>query len=216
MKRNNKRPAAQLFPGQGRISKKDRQQKNRHPSLVVWFTGLSGAGKTTLARALEERLFQADIRSYVLDGDNLRGGLNRDLDFSADGRKENIRRVGEVAKLFVDAGLVAITAFISPYSQDRLQARQLMKPDEFVEVFVKCSLATCEQRDVKGLYAQARQGIVRQFTGVDAVYEPPEQPDLVVDTELCTVEEGVEQLYRYLLTRCKLATATIIPGMEDR
>lgn len=187
-----------LFPENSRIGKVERRQKNKCHSLVMWLTGLSGAGKSTLARGLEERLFREGLPVYVLDGDNIRGGLNKDLDFSAAGRRENIRRVGETAKLFVDAGLIVITAFISPYEADRGRVRALLGQDEFVEVYVRCSLTECEKRDTKGLYAQARQGIVRQFTGVDDIYEEPQQPDIVIDTERFSVEECVEQLYQFL------------------
>lgn len=194
-----------LFAEPSRISRLERQERNRHHSFVVWLTGLSGAGKSTLARGVEKRLFDAGVQTYVLDGDNVRNGLNRDLSFSAGGRRENIRRVGEVAKLFVDAGFVVITAFISPYANDRDRVSELLEPGDFAEVFVKCSLAACEQRDVKGLYAKARQGIVRQFTGIDDVYEEPEKPELVIDTEQSSVEECVEQLYKYVIANCRLA-----------
>lgn len=192
------RPDKSLFPELGNITRRERCVKNKHDSLTVWLTGLSGAGKSTLARQLEKRFFEAALQTYVLDGDNIRGGLNKDLDFSASGRSENIRRIGEVSKLFVDAGFVTITAFISPYQKDRRQVRALFDTDDFVEVFVKCSLAVCESRDIKGLYAKARQGFISQFTGVDDVYEEPEQAEIVVDTEQFTVDECVEQIISYL------------------
>lgn len=193
-----------LFNESNYISLQERRERNRHHSFVIWLTGLSGAGKSTLARGLEEKLFRAGVQTYVLDGDNIRGGLNQDLSFSAGGRRENIRRVGEVAKLFVDAGFVVITAFISPYANDRDRVRELLLPEEFVEVFVNCSLTACEQRDVKGLYAKARQGIVRQFTGIDDIYETPKQPELVIDTEHYSVESCVEQLYQYVIANGRL------------
>ena len=173
------------------ITKLDRQRLNHHGSVILWFTGLSGSGKSTLAYQLEENLFKKGVRTYVLDGDNIRTGLNKDLGFSAEDREENIRRIAEVAKLFVDAGVVVLTAFISPYRKDRAIARSLVGADEFVEIYVKCPLEICEQRDAKGLYEKARSGIIKQFTGIDDPYEEPENPEIVIETDKMSVEECV-------------------------
>jgi adenylylsulfate kinase len=150
---------------------------------------------------LEERLFQNGVRAYVLDGDNIRTGLNKGLGFSAEDREENIRRIGQVAKLFVDAGLVVLTAFISPYKKDRAAARGLVGSDEFAEIYVKCPLEICEQRDVKGLYEKARQGGVKQFTGIDDPYEEPENPEITLETDKVNLEQCVEQILNFLETR---------------
>ena len=172
-------------------------QKAQHPCLL-WFTGLSGAGKSTIANAVEQALFLRGHHSYLLDGDNIRHGLNKDLDFSDAGRVENIRRIGEVAKLFVDAGLIVVTAFISPFRSDRRLVRDLFRPDEFVEVFVSTPLEVCEQRDPKGLYAKAREGAIRNFTGVNSPYEAPEAPDIEIDSSKLTVAESVDRVIRHL------------------
>ncbi len=167
---------------QALIGKADRARQKRQRPCVIWFTGLSGAGKSTLANALEHALFERGHHSYLLDGDNVRHGLNRDLGFSDADREENIRRIAEVAKLFVDAGLIVMTAFISPFRADRQLARQLLGADEFVEVHVATPLAVCEERDPKGLYRKARAGQIPNFTGIDSAYEPPLEPEVVVDT----------------------------------
>jgi adenylylsulfate kinase len=180
------------------ITKLERQRLNRHRSVVLWFTGLSGSGKSTLAHQLEEDLFKKAVRTYVLDGDRIRMGLNRDLGFSAEDREENIRRIGEVAKLFVDAGFVVLTAFISPYRRDRAIVRSLLEPSEFVEIYVKCPLEICEQRDTKGLYEKARLGILKQFTGIDDPYEEPENPEIVLETDKMGVEECVLRILAFL------------------
>ena len=180
------------------VSREDRYRLNGHRSCVLWFTGLSGAGKSTLSVALEKELYRLGIRSYVLDGDNIRHGLNRNLGFSPEDRKENIRRVGEVAKLFVDAGLVALSAFISPYREDRQMVRELFREGEFIEIYVKCPLEVCESRDPKGLYRKARRGEIRDFTGISAPYEEPLNPELVLETDKLTVEESVGRVLRYL------------------
>jgi adenylylsulfate kinase len=171
---------------EGEIKKRDREQLNNHKGVCLWFTGLSGSGKSTIALEAENQLFERGVRTYVLDGDNIRHGLNKDLGFSPEDRTENIRRIGEVAKLFVDAGLVIMTAFISPYREDRNTVRNLMKDGEFVEVYVECDLEVCEQRDPKGLYKKARAGEIKEFTGIDAPYEEPENPELVVNTSQIT------------------------------
>ncbi|NGY80937.1 adenylyl-sulfate kinase [Bacillus megaterium] len=180
------------------ITKKQRRNQNGHESFIIWFTGLSGSGKSTIANALAQTLFTRKINSYVLDGDNVRHGLNKDLGFSEKERAENIRRIGEVSKLFVDSGLVVLTAFISPFQEDRDQARQLVEPKEFIEVYVKCSLDECEKRDPKKLYQKARAGNLKNFTGIDSPYEEPVNPELVIETNSYSVEECVNKIINYL------------------
>lgn len=180
------------------ITKKQRRNQNGHKSFILWFTGLSGSGKSTLANATAKALFTREIRNYVLDGDNIRFGLNKNLGFSEEDRKENIRRIGEVSKLFVDSGQIVLTAFISPFQKDRNQVRQLVEQKEFVEVYVKCPLAECEKRDPKGLYQKARNGEIKNFTGIDSLYEEPINPELVIETNRYSVEECVVQVITYL------------------
>lgn len=180
------------------VTKSDRQALNRHRSFAIWLTGLSGAGKSSVAQALALTLHQEGIRTYVLDGDVLRQGLTRDLGYSAEDRKENLRRVSEVARLLVDAGIVVISALISPYREGRQAARHLFGPHEFVEVFVDCPLEVCEARDPKGLYRQARAGAIPAFTGVSAPYEPPEHPDIRVENAQTPIADGVRQIMDYL------------------
>lgn len=183
------------------VTKTDRQQRTGHKSAILWFTGLSGAGKSTLANAVEYELHQRGLASYVLDGDNIRHGLNRGLGFGPDDRKENIRRIGEVAKLFVDAGVITLTAFISPYLEDRELARSLVDEGEFIEVYVKCPLEECERRDVKGLYQKARNGEISQFTGISSPYEEPVSAELVIESNAQTIEESVQRVIAYLEKR---------------
>ncbi|GIP35215.1 adenylyl-sulfate kinase [Paenibacillus sp. J2TS4] len=180
------------------VTKPDRHRLNRHKSCVLWFTGLSGSGKSTLANAVQKRLHELEKRTYVLDGDNIRHGLSKGLGFSPEDRKENIRRIGEVSKLFVDAGIITLTAFISPYREDRDMARQLLDPDEFIEIYVKCPLEECERRDPKGLYQKARNGEIPEFTGISSPYEEPQYPDLVIDSGQLTIEQSVEKVVQYL------------------
>ncbi|MEH7375983.1 adenylyl-sulfate kinase [Neobacillus drentensis] len=180
------------------ISKKIRRKKNGHGSCVLWFTGLSGSGKSTIANAVSNELFRQGINEYVLDGDNIRHGLNKDLGFSDYDRTENIRRIGEVAKLFVDSGKVVTTAFISPFRSDREQVRALFEDGEFIEVFVQCPIEECERRDPKQLYAKARRGEIKDFTGIDSPYEAPEQPEITLRSDQVSVEEAVEQVFAYL------------------
>ncbi|RMH72042.1 MAG: adenylyl-sulfate kinase [Gemmatimonadetes bacterium] len=183
------------------ISKHDRERRNNHRGVVIWLTGLSGSGKSTLATALQGVLFDMGCQTYVLDGDNIRHGLNRDLGFSPEDREENIRRIGEVAKLFADAGNIVLTAFISPYRKDRDQVRRILEKGDFIEVFVKADLDVCEARDPKGLYKKAREGVIKEFTGISAPYEEPEAPELVIDTGKLTLEESVQTLLEYLKTQ---------------
>ncbi|MGB5064682.1 MAG: adenylyl-sulfate kinase, partial [Candidatus Competibacter sp.] len=184
-----------------RIGKAQRANQKAQRPCVIWLTGLSGSGKSTLANALEQRLYQRGYHSYLLDGDNVRHGLNQDLGFSKDDRVENIRRIGEVAALFADAGLIVVTAFISPFRADRAMVRALLPDGEFIEMHVHASLEACEQRDPKGLYAKARAGVIKDFTGIDSPYEAPERPELVIDTEQHPVEECVDRVLGYLSER---------------
>lgn len=181
------------------INKNQRSKLKNHKSTVLWITGLSASGKSTLANALECRLHEIGVHTYLLDGDNIRHGLNKDLNFSPEDRRENIRRIAEVAKLFVDAGIVVITAFISPYREDRQIARQIVEQGEFVEIYTKCPLDICEKRDPKGLYKRARAGKIPEFTGITAPYEEPDNPEIIIDTNKNTIEESVNQITIYLL-----------------
>ena len=180
------------------VTKTERQAQNGHKNVVLWFTGLSGSGKSTISVALEKALFERRIHAYRLDGDNIRHGLNNNLGFSPEDRKENIRRIGEVSKLLADAGLITLTAFISPYREDRDRVREILEDGEFIEVYAKASVETCEQRDPKQLYKKARAGEIKNFTGIDAPYEAPEHAEIVVDTETTSVEEAVQQILNYL------------------
>ncbi|GIP70572.1 MULTISPECIES: adenylyl-sulfate kinase [Lactiplantibacillus] len=190
------------------VSKEQRQALNHHKSVVLWFTGLSGSGKSTIANAVEKALFDQQIGSYVLDGDNMRFGLNSNLGFSAEDREENIRRIGEVAKLFIDAGVITLTAFISPYRADRDKVRENLEADEFIEVFVDTPLEVCEQRDVKQLYAKARRGEIKGFTGIDAPYEAPLNPEITIDTSKQPLADSVKQVLTYLADHNYVSLAT--------
>lgn len=183
------------------VTKELRRKQNGHESTVIWFTGLSGSGKSTIANAVAKELYNRDIRNYVLDGDNIRHGLNKDLGFSEKDRTENIRRIGEVSKLFVDSGQFVLTAFISPFRADRQIVRDLLGEGEFIEVYIKCPLEECEVRDPKGLYDKARKGIIKNFTGIDSPYEEPEHPEIVLESSQFSVEECVEQVIDYLTTK---------------
>src|SRR4249920_2649585 len=178
----------------GAVTRDDREKLNGHKGCTVWLTGLSGSGKSTIAVDLEKRLAERGVRTYILDGDNIRHGLNKNLGFSPEDRTENIRRIGEVAKLFTDAGVVALTAFISPYRADRDQVRKIMADGDFVEVFVDCPVEVCEERDVKGLYKKARAGEIKEFTGISAPYEAPGSPELTIKTSGQSVEASALQI----------------------
>jgi len=183
---------------QASVTRQRRNKLNNHRSIVLWFTGLSGSGKSTLAHALEEKLFQKGCRTCVLDGDNVRYGLNSNLDFSEAGRTENIRRVSEVSKLMLESGLIVMNAFISPINKDRSDARKLISSDDFIEIYCKSSLETCEMRDVKGLYKKARAGEIKNYTGIDSPYEVPENPELIIDTDNQSLEESVSSILKFL------------------
>jgi adenylylsulfate kinase len=181
---------------------RDRRAKNNgHKSVILWFTGLSGAGKSTIAHALEESLYQLGANTYVLDGDNVRHGLCGDLGFSDTDRNENIRRIGELAKLFIDAGIIALTAFISPFQEDRQRARDLVPEGDFIEIHVKCPLEVCETRDPKGLYKKARAGLIKGYTGISSPYEVPDNPEIVIDTSVRDVDQCVMEIIDYLAAK---------------
>jgi len=183
------------------VTRERRNQQNGHKSAVIWFTGLSGSGKSTLAHAVEEELHQKGCKTFVMDGDNVRHGLSADLRFSDEDRKENLRRIGEVSKLFIEAGTIVLTAFISPFREDREWVRSLIPHGDFLEVYVDCPIEVCEERDVKGLYRRARAGEVKEFTGISSPYELPEKPELTVNTEQETFEESVQKVINLLNER---------------
>ncbi len=192
--------ANNIYLHQSLVSQIDRQQQAGHISVILWFTGLSGAGKSTLAHAVEKALFDKGCRTFVFDGDNVRHGLCADLSFTAEDRKENIRRIGEMSKLFLEAGVIALTAFISPYQSDRDHVRSLVENGRFIEIYCKASLSVCEQRDVKGLYAKARRGEINNFTGISSPYEAPVKPELTIDTGTNPLDVCVEKVLGYLVT----------------
>ena len=183
------------------MTRERRSQQNGHQSIVLWFTGLSGSGKSTLAHAIEEKLHQQGCKTFVLDGDNVRHGLSSGLTFSEQDRKENLRRIAEVSKLFIEAGVIVLTAFISPFRGDRERVRNIMPHGDFLEIHVDCRLETCEARDVKGLYKKARAGEIEEFTGISSPYEPPEKPELTVNTDQETLEESVQKVLNLLKER---------------
>lgn len=180
------------------VTRKQREEKNGHKSFLIWFTGLSGSGKSTLANALEERLFILKRKTYLLDGDNIRHGINKDLNFNKKDRIENIRRIGEISKLFVDSGTIVLSAFISPFKKDRTMVKGLFNDNEFIEVFVDTPLDICEKRDVKGLYAKVRKGEITNFTGIDAPYECPENPDICIKTHKYSIDESVDIIIAFM------------------
>jgi adenylylsulfate kinase len=188
------------------VNRQRREALNGHKSVILWFTGLSGAGKSTLAHAVEEALHQRGCRTFVFDGDNVRHGLCGDLSFSLEDRQENIRRVGEMTKLFLEAGVISLTAFISPMREDRRRVRSLVPHGDFIEVYCRCGIETCESRDVKGLYKKARAGEIREFTGISSPYEEPQNAEVVVDTDRLSLEQSVAQVIAQLCER------GIIPG----
>ena len=183
------------------VTRERRNQLNNHKSVVIWFTGLSGSGKSTLAHSVEEILFSKGCRTYVLDGDNVRHGLTSNLDFSNEDRKENIRRIGEVTKLMMEAGLIILTAFISPFREDRIAVRNLISDGDFIEIYCKASLETCEARDPKGLYKRARLGEIKNYTGINSPYEIPDNPELIIDIDKESLEESVSKIVSFLQTK---------------
>ncbi len=198
------------------ITKVSRNQQNNHPSAVLWFTGLSGAGKSTLAHALEAQLHGLDCRTIVLDGDNVRHGLCADLGFSDKDRKENIRRIAEVNKLFVEAGMIVLDAFISPIAADRKSAKQIINCDNFIEIYCHCDIKVCEMRDVKGLYKEARLGKIKNFTGVGASYEVPKKPDLILPTDTRSLNDCVNQIMAKLSAMGVIKTRDILEKNQDK
>lgn len=183
------------------ISKFERRKKNNHHSFILWFTGLSASGKSSIANSLARKLFDQGNQIVVLDGDNIRHGLNKDLGFDENSRKENIRRIGEVSKLFIESGQIVLTAFISPYKEDRNVVRTLVEDGEFIEVYVKCSVEECERRDPKGLYKKARNEEIKNFTGISAPYEAPDNPEIIVDSEQFAIEECTQQIIKFLIDK---------------
>lgn len=192
-----------IIPYNRTIEQSDRIQRNGYRPKAIWFTGLSGSGKSTLANALEAHFYKRGCHTYLLDGDNIRKGLNNDLDFSNRARKENIRRVSEVTRLFIDAGIMVFIAFVSPFEEDRRQARALIG-DDFTEVYVNCPLNTCESRDVKGLYKKARAGVIKNFTGIDSPFEVPENPDIVVNTATYSISQCLNKLIEKIEPQIRL------------
>jgi adenylylsulfate kinase len=180
------------------VKRTDRNRLNNHKSGLVWFTGLSASGKSTIAHAIEKKLYDKGIRTYAFDGDNVRHGINSNLGFSREDRKENLRRIAELSKLFVDAGVLVLASFISPYKEDRESIRKNFKGDNFLEIYVKCSIEECEKRDPKGQYKKAREGIIKNYTGISAPYEEPENPDLVLNTEKFDLEDSVQKVLELL------------------
>lgn len=191
------------------VTRQRREALNGHRGAVLWFTGLSGAGKSTLAHAVEERLFQTGSRTFVFDGDNVRHGLCSDLGFSPEDRTENIRRIGEMTKLFLEAGIISLTAFISPFRRDREWVRALLPAGDFIEIYARCAIDVCESRDVKGLYKRARAGEIKEFTGISSPYETPEHPELVVDTDKQSLEQSVDAVMAMLMSRGVLPTTPV-------
>lgn len=193
-----------VIPHTYKVSKKERQNSNNHNSFLIWFTGLSGSGKSTIANAVEQQLHKQGIKTYTLDGDNIRKGINSDLSFSPKGRTENIRRIAEISNLMIDAGLVVLAAFISPYKKDRDNIKSIVKDVNFVEIFVNTSIDECKRRDVKGLYKKAKTGQIKNMTGVSAPYEVPENPDIEINTETETITQGVNKVLDYIKSKLSL------------
>jgi len=193
-----------IIPHSYQVSLADRRKKNQHSSFLLWFTGLSGSGKSTIANAVELELFNRGIKTYTLDGDNVRKGINNDLTFSPEDRTENIRRIAEVAKLMIDGGLVVLAAFVSPYKKDRENIKNIVKDVNFVEIYINASIEECERRDVKGLYKKAREGKIKNMTGITAPYEAPENPNIEINTESTSIENAVKCIIDYLTPKLEL------------
>jgi adenylylsulfate kinase len=193
-----------IFEEHFSITRSMRNKRSNHSSFVLWFTGLSGSGKSTIANKLEEALYNNHYQTYTLDGDNIRGGINKGLSFTAEDRQENLRRIAEISKIFVDAGIVTIASFVSPLEVDRKLVRDIIGKDDFIEIFVDTSLEECERRDVKGLYKKARAGEIKNFTGLDSPYENPSNPDIIIKTEMETEEESVRKIILFVKDKLKL------------
>jgi adenylylsulfate kinase len=193
-----------IIPHQHQINRQLRNKKNGHRSIVVWFTGLSGSGKSTLANKIEEYLYNKNYHTSILDGDNIRKGLNSDLDFTNESRIENIRRIAEVAKLMVDAGLIVLSAFISPFKEERDRVKKIVGDEFFVEVFVDCPIEICEKRDVKGLYKKARNGEIKNFTGISSPFENPVNPDVHIKTHIESLNDSIEKLISFIEPKLEL------------
>lgn len=193
-----------IIPHTYQISLQDRRNSNKHNSFLLWFTGLSGSGKSTIANIVEQELFKLGIKTYSLDGDNIRNGINNDLTFSPEDRTENIRRIAEIANLMIDSGLVVLAAFVSPYKKDRDNIKNIVKDVNFVEIYINTSIEECEKRDVKGLYKKARAGKIKNMTGISAPYEAPENPDVEIKTEFESIEESVKKIIDYITPKLKL------------
>lgn len=190
-----------IYPTKTKVTRDQREKLLKQRSVLIWFTGLSGSGKSTLSIQLESALHDRGYKTYLLDGDNIRSGLNKDLSFTQEGRVENIRRIGEVSKLFLDAGFIVLSAFISPFRDDRRQVKQIVGAENHIEVFVDCPLEVCEQRDTKGLYKKAREGKVKNFTGIDSPYETPEHPDITIHSNEMSIQDSIDQLLKVVLPR---------------
>ena len=193
-----------IIPHDYKISKEDRQKNNGHNSFLIWFTGLSGSGKSTIANVVEQELHKKGVKTYTLDGDNIRKRINNDLTFTPEDRTENIRRIAEISNLMVDAGLVVLAAFVSPYKKDREDIRSIVKDVNFVEVFISTSLEECERRDVKGLYKRARTGEIKNMTGISSPYEAPDKPDIEIKTEEVTIKDAVDRIVNYINPKLKI------------
>ena len=193
-----------IIPHDYQVTINDRRKANNQNSFLIWFTGLSGSGKSTIANAVEQRLQKEGIKTYALDGDNIRKGINNDLSFSPEDRTENIRRIAEVSNLMVDAALVVLAAFVSPYKIDRDNIKKIVKDVNFVEIYINTSVEECERRDVKGLYKKARLGEIKNMTGISAPYEAPENPDIEINTEKESIEQAVEKILEYIKPKLKL------------
>lgn len=190
-----------IFKQNYQVTKELRNKLNKHKSFLIWFTGLSGSGKSTIANALEVALHERGIKTYTLDGDNIRKGINKDLDFSPESRTENIRRIAEISNLFIDSGIVVLSAFVSPYKKDRISIKNTVGNSNFVEVFIDTSIKECERRDVKGLYEKARQGLIKDFTGISAPYEKPDNPDVEIKTEELSIDKAVEKIIKKISSK---------------
>ncbi|MGJ5643004.1 adenylyl-sulfate kinase [Formosa sp. S-31] len=193
-----------IIPHDYQISRGDRRNKNAHNSFLLWFTGLSGSGKSTIANVVEQKLFEKGVKTYTLDGDNIRKGINSDLTFAPEDRTENIRRIAEISNLMIDAGVVTLAAFVSPYKKDRLNIKNIVKDDNFVEIYINTSVEECERRDVKGLYKKARAGEIKNMTGISAPYEAPENPDIEIKTEEVSIEDAANKIVEYILPKLKI------------